>query len=530
MESTKQQELKQLGMDGEPSTTQCVIAETESTKPMKLALIPLRSAAISKPVKQPQQPLEAKQFPIVLGRTNLSQWWYESCDCQQYYCRLHCRPVAKNIGSLSKVMIQIDTQGNAHIVGKNPHLVTITSSKGDTNKTTNNASEKADIPVVPENATEDQNHQLPKPIVLGVGDILIIGRRDREPWMRFQVVDAANLPTSPNAKKNNGTVAKKNPQQKSIETARKSAIQAQQEEQPQSQTNPNRDEKAKDPPPLSQQKNSHHDAQLPEWITTTTTSNSNTTNRRSAAYSNNTTIYGSTTDTKEQQHHLSMVATLTKAAVAAGAAADADERNKSKKPYRYNSYYNYYNQSNNNNNTFETATAAATTDPSPYRRKRRHNTSSFAPFIPSSNNYHKSIIRSAEDLFHNGSSRRGGRLHHNGDPQIHLVFQDYETSAELIKAGTLQGRNKLKNAKISNGDSRNSPVESRPIKRQKQARTDRNFIGKPNETNNSTAQPQKQQESKSVGLLSKNYAAALRDVSTPSLAPPADTDEKVLDV
>lgn len=483
---------------------------------MKLALIPLRSAAISKTVKQPQQPLEAKQFPIVLGRTNLSQWWYESCDCQQYYCRLHCRPVAKNIGSLSKVMIQIDTQGTAHIVGKNPHLVTITSSKGETNSATNNTSEKTDASNGPEtnsNTIEDQHHhQVQKPVVLGVGDILSIGRRDREPWMRFQVVNAANLiPPLYSNKKSNGSTIKKNLQKKAIETLEKAASQGHQEQQKslaQAEANPSANEKAKDLPPQSQQKNSHHDAQLPEWITTTTTSNSNSANRRSATYHNNTAIYGSTTDTKEQQHHQAMVATLTKAAVAAGAAADADERNKSKKPYRYNSYYNYYNQ---NNNTFETATAAATTDPTQYRRKRRHNTSSFAPFIQPSNSYHKPLIRSAEDLFHKGSLRRGGRFHHIGDPQIHLVFQDFETSAELIKAGTLQGRSKLKAAK-----SNESPVE----KRRKQARTDRNFIGKPNE-----APPQ---ESKSVGLLSKNYAAALLEVSTPSLAPPADIEE-VLD-
>jgi len=91
-----------------------------------LALIPLLSTALLKNSKK-LQPLEAKHFPIVLGRTNLSQWWYQSCNCQQYYCHLHCRPVAQNIGSLSKIMIQIDTKGTAHIVGKNPHLVTILS-------------------------------------------------------------------------------------------------------------------------------------------------------------------------------------------------------------------------------------------------------------------------------------------------------------------------------------------------------------------------------------------------------------------
>jgi hypothetical protein len=281
----------------------------------------------------------------------------------------------------------------------------------------------------------------------------------------------------------------------------------------------------------AQQRNNHHDAQLPEWITTTTTMNTATgkLSRLSCSYDN----YG-TTDTKEQQQHQAMVATLTKAAAAAGAAADADERNKSKKHYRYNSYYNYYNQSN-----YEADSSAA------QRKRMRHNTSSFAPCHHGlSSHSNKSLIRSAEDLFHNGSFRRGGRLqgHHN-DPQIHLVFQDYETSARLIQAGTRWGRNKTilpketNNNGLTNNNNMNKnekPNHSTTIQR-KHARTDRNFIGKPKEermnniiTNTSATACNtngvcdgdkiQNQQSKSMGLLSKNYAAALLEVSTPSVA------------
>jgi hypothetical protein len=121
---------------------------TEKLLQLQLALIPLHPAC-------KKQKGEAKKLPIVLGRTNLAAWWWKSCPCQ-HYCRLHCRPVAQNIRSLSKVMIQIDTAGKVHLVGKNPHLITVTPEREDN--------------------------------LLLVNDILSIGRRDREPWMRFQVV------------------------------------------------------------------------------------------------------------------------------------------------------------------------------------------------------------------------------------------------------------------------------------------------------------------------------------------------------
>jgi hypothetical protein len=194
-----------------------------------------------------------KPFPLVLGRTNLANWWWKSCPCQ-HYCRLHCRPVAQNIKSLSKVMIQLDTNGAVHVAGKNPHLVTIVSSATSfkttlaaapssatrttrpttatsittptTTTTTSSAADNVDHNTCnglskgdyddDEDASEhdegedaddagdgptsdgtnnnNSNHNnnatttSTTPIVLQVEDIICIGRRDREPWMRFQVV------------------------------------------------------------------------------------------------------------------------------------------------------------------------------------------------------------------------------------------------------------------------------------------------------------------------------------------------------
>lgn len=132
----------------------------------QFSLIPLHPA--SKRTK-----LVAKQFPIVMGRTNLAAWWWRSCPCQ-HYCRLHCRPVAQNIRSLSKVMIQVDTAGRVHVVGKNSHLITITPDRGDN--------------------------------ILQLNDVISIGRRDREPWMRFQVVQKpeGNAPVVSCARRRSG--------------------------------------------------------------------------------------------------------------------------------------------------------------------------------------------------------------------------------------------------------------------------------------------------------------------------------------
>mmetsp|Transcript_18570 Transcript_18570/g.42914 ORF Transcript_18570/g.42914 Transcript_18570/m.42914 type:complete len:585 (+) Transcript_18570:264-2018(+) len=532
-------------------------SETADDAPRPLALIPLISAAFSKSNKFLQnKSLEAKQFPLVLGRSNLSQWWYQSCDCQQYYCRLHCRPVAQNIGSLSKMMIQIDTKGTAHLVGKNPHLVTIIKAeRGNDNggnsysddkdkrndiKDDVNQTEKTEDVIKMNKPENKDGHQ--SPIVLRAGDILSIGRRDREPWMRFQVVEAGAIV-------NGASSAKKSPNDSPVKiknskitdgnaviekkpgfmTASKQTQSAHNLNHPKTKT---QQDVIMNSSSSVQQKNTHHDAQLPEWITTTTTTNT-APGKRSRMSSSSYHDFG-TKDTKQQQQHRAMVATLTKAAAAAGAAADADERNKSKKHYRYNSYYNYYNQSN-----FEA-------DPSATQRKRRrHTTSSFAHYHHGLSSHHhnkKSLIRSADDLYYNGVLSRG--CYHN-DPQIHLVSQDYERSAQLIQAGTREGRKRMRMAKESEeGGIYNTISEKANISntnkidetqkpttsQRKHARTDRNFIGRRNNkrANNNEAcdgngtQPR---QSDSMGMLSKNYAAALLGANAPSVAASAEVNE-----
>ena len=139
-----------------------------------LALMPLHPACKNKDDRL----LERKPLPLVLGRTNLASWWWSSCPCQ-HYCRLHCRPVAQNIRSLSKVMIQLDSAGVVHMCGKNPHLVTITPERQMSGILTTTADEQA--------AAANK-----EPEALQLGDIISFGRKDREPWMRFQVVPNVN--------------------------------------------------------------------------------------------------------------------------------------------------------------------------------------------------------------------------------------------------------------------------------------------------------------------------------------------------
>lgn len=154
VESISDSEMARTEVLAHPASALCDTRAETTSSPInasmnqQFSLIPLHPAA-------KRTKLDIKQFPIVMGRTNLAAWWWRSCPCQ-HYCRLHCRPVAQNIRSLSKVMIQVDTAGHVHVVGKNPHLITITPDRGDS--------------------------------ILQLNDIISIGRRDREPWMRFQVI------------------------------------------------------------------------------------------------------------------------------------------------------------------------------------------------------------------------------------------------------------------------------------------------------------------------------------------------------
>ncbi|KAL3910359.1 MAG: hypothetical protein SGILL_007722 [Bacillariaceae sp.] len=478
-----------------------------------LALIPLRPASKKKT-------LEVKQLPIVLGRTNLAQWWYQSCDCQHYYCRLHCRPVAQNIGSLSKVMIQIDTTGKVFVVGKNPHLVTITPERKDQ--------------------------------ILRVNDILSIGRRDREPWMRFQVVKTGTNSTvapSPSIKnsssrnRNTNSASGEEPakkKQKVLFTAgtaqaasatRSKDVQRsssnmssgisgadnknggktgqQPQRQPSSpQKHPQQQVAAPSPArksaptqqapavqgnnPTNTNKASGkaaneqpHDAQLPEWITTT-----HAKRNRGARSTSSLSVAQQGTNSKQQQHQ-AIVARLTKAAVAANAGVAPDSA--AVPPHAAAAaYYN-----NNHHPQAETNVAPQQQQPSRKRRRRAGGSSN--------NNNSSSLgnagggprgIRSAEDLFN------GSRPHY---PQIHLVFQDYETSARLVKASQ-----------------RDANVDMT----RRQPRNNRIFISKPGEgpppvngrMSSRNTESGGEEGPEQLGLLSKNFAAALLGAAAPAPA------------
>jgi hypothetical protein len=303
-----------------------------------LALVPLHPAC-------KKEQLESKQLPIVLGRTNLASWWWKSCPCQ-HYCRLHCRPVAQNIRSLSKVMIQLDTAGRVHIAGKNPHLVTITPERND------------------------------QP--LQVNDILSIGRRDREPWMRFQVVECRTEPPESQSKAKTHTpewIVKQN-KNKSSEHGRKIKYEA--------------------PAP-------------PEWITTT--------RKRKSSRSS------SCTDTKQQQQQRPFVSNLLEAAAAAGENHPIDNPN---------------NNNNNYNNNLEGSDTNF-----PHRKRRRHD-----------NTEKKARNRNATEPVASAAAEKEHHL------QVHLLFQDYETSANLVKA--TQRKKKSCNRSSSNNNNNNNKEETPP--------------------------------------------------------------------
>jgi len=433
-------------------------------------------------------------------------------------------------------MIQIDTAGKVYVVGKNPHLVTITPERKDQ--------------------------------ILQVNDILSIGRRDREPWMRFQVVKytnnnsangsvaqastasagkvanrngsssaaassnvapkydmrsppnkkqkittkkQANLSSKEDSSGNNKSnvdrsssnlssgLSRSNEAQKPKAVARPSAqpspqIQKQPQQQRQQQAHQQRGQQQRKQPQNAgnMESNSHHDGQLPEWITTTT-------GKRSRGNKSPSSLSAAQGTNSKQQQHQAIVARLTKAAAAAIASRNPAVA-ASVPP------------------NAEAAAAAALThsqkhhesDSNAAQRKRRRRMSSALNRDSSINNNNNSAggvfkaIRSAEDLFN------GSRPHH---PQIHLVFQDYETSAKLV-----------------NATQRKRPIDdiSGDSSEMRHPRTDRNFISKPDEgparngrggpISPRTTESGGDEQPEQLGLLTQNFAAALLGVASPTPA------------
>jgi hypothetical protein len=417
-------------------------------------------------------------------------------------------------------MIQIDSMGKVFVVGKNPHLVTI----------------------IPER--KDQ--------ILRINDILSIGRRDREPWMRFQVVKStSNSIVAPSLSVKNSSSRNRNsasaasgeePAKKkqkglfSRGTAAAAAAssnmdgqrsssnmssgisrndnkdqgnteqqlqQASPQKSLQQQPDPSSAPKCSEKQPtqhaqmplvrsnnqvnkadVSKSTNAQqHDSQLPEWITTTHA------RRNKATRSTSSLSMAPQPSNSRQQQHQAIMAKLTKAAAAAdpGVAPNFDimAPHAAASATAYSYKYQYP----------ETEMNRAPQQPSRKRRRRTgrdtsNNSSSFGNAAGGASRG----IRSAEDLFN------GSRPHY---PQIHLVFQDYETSARLVN-----GSRRDANADMS----------------RRQPRDNRIFISKPGEgppaatsrMSPSITESGGEKGPQQLGLLSKNFAAALLGAAAPA--------------
>jgi hypothetical protein len=298
----------------------------------QLAVVPLHPACKN-------QKLEAKQLPIVLGRTNLASWWWKSCPCQ-HYCRLHCRPVAQNIRSLSKVMIQIDTAGRIHMCGKNPHLVTIIPERNDR--------------------------------YLQVNDIISIGRRDREPWMRLQVVEKPNGNQLPPRKLVTDTP-------ECMTTQNDLHLHDHRKSNPSSNNNSNNNNNNNAVAALNAA-TSYNNHSRHHSSNNNSKNNNNNNNQSSSAVGNNPPEWITTRKRKSSRRAF----------------------NASKPPP-------------NNTNTNTNTNTNGDSDSPPRKRSRRSDK--------------RQRRNKTEDSDKNGAPL----VEKDHPPQVHLVFQDYETSANLLK-------------------------------------------------------------------------------------------------
>lgn len=376
----------------------------------QLSLIPLHPAC-----KNPTP----KPLPIVLGRTNFAAWWWKSCPCQ-HYCRLHCRPVAQNIRSLSKVMIQIDTSGNFHIVGKNPHLIAITPERSDNR--------------------------------LRENDIINVGRRDREPWMRFQAVRrplgthmgqiAVTRPTTPVTRLEAANTRRSTSNPKSLDASKASAP---------IRSNP------------------------PEWITT------NTRKRKSGDSSSNSlsslskvaqapVVNVSLHSTSAQEGaSANAISLLHKAGVKAGHQGTKPETSV---------------ESTRKRRRRSTLRDETTEQEAKQRRssRARRNSNEVDLFDRAMGGYKMTT---------NGDNR--GRDH----PQVHLIFQDYQTSASLMQGNEIRRKSE---SSINQATSKASRAES-------VVRYQQHGLGAPSRAFIA--------DTSQLRLLSRNFAQALLGAVSP---------------
>lgn len=270
-------------------------------------------------------------------------------------------------------MIQIGSVGDVHIVGKNPHLVTIISPGEKAAMTTTTTTTST----TPNRTPADE-----PPPVLREHDILSIGRRDREPWMRFLVVRSPThtqtIPLPSATTMDAGPTVLPPPKQQPILSAA-----------PQPVTTSNILERKRKSPGSPPGPN-------------------NGTNDTPAGNSSHNPIQNAGQEHEAIMANLNQAATdaVTRGEAAAAAAPSAppqdpgrERRNKQEKQKRERS---------------ESMRGS---------KKSHANRNSSGNGAPC-----KAAIRTAEDLYHNGSKSRSRRL------RIHLLFPDYERSAQLVRA------------------------------------------------------------------------------------------------
>lgn len=273
-------------------------------------------------------------------------------------------------------MIQIDSVGTAHVVGKNPHLVTLTPEREDN--------------------------------VLKVNDILSIGRRDREPWMRLQVVRKSNngKQLSPTKKKTH------TPEWMTKQTSRSGT-------NPTTPRNPSRAKLAGDNPP--------------EWITTTRKRKSSSASRQAKQQRTKADTNGSNLDSESNM------------------------------PCR--------------------------------KRRRTRESADMKGSRPRSNRRSKddaNIDAQKSDKYR--ASAAATSAEKDRHPQVHLVFQDYETSANLVRA-TQRRKKRRSSTKVDNSSNTSGCVPS-------------SMAGEASE--NACA------EANQLKLFSRNFAAALLSNVSPA--------------
>jgi hypothetical protein len=136
-----------------------------------IPVFPTTSYASAIPSTNEQQQSSRRPLPLSLGRRELARWWWDSCPCRQNKARrrqrrpcLSCKRVGQHITTISKSFLHMDHYGEvSFLTRKNRqlvHFVIINKEKRKEEDTT---------------------------ILLRPGDMILIGRDENDPWMKFRL-------------------------------------------------------------------------------------------------------------------------------------------------------------------------------------------------------------------------------------------------------------------------------------------------------------------------------------------------------